>query len=112
MFENNSVNKKHKGIKNYSPAMDFENFANRIVSLNNCDTFIKPPADFKEVSRLTLADGETQQEKVVKTKFSQFNDKRFYFSGGITSLPVVSIQVVFSIWISIISKQTNADYKQ
>ena len=24
----------------------------------------------------------------MKTKFSQFNDKRFYFSDGITSLPL------------------------
>ena len=59
--------------------MNFEIYASRIVSLNNCDTFIKPRADFKEVSRLTVFEGEIQQKAVVKTKFSQFNDKVFYF---------------------------------
>ena len=75
-------------MKNGSPGMAFENYASRIVSLNNCDTFIKPPADFKELSRLTVFEGEMQQKMVVKSKFSQFNDKRFYFSNGITSLPL------------------------
>ena len=64
--------------------MNSEIYANRIVSLNNCDTFIKPPADFKEVSRLTVFEGQIQQKAVVKTKFSQFNDKMFYFLEGIT----------------------------
>ena len=36
----------------------FENFVDRINSLINFDTFQKPPADFKEVSRLTVSDGE------------------------------------------------------
>ena len=49
--------------------MDFEHYASRIVSLNNCDTFIKPPADFKEVSRQTVFETEMQQRTVVKTKF-------------------------------------------
>ena len=64
--------------------MNSEIYASRIVSLNNCDTFIKPPADFKEVSRLTVSEGQIQQKAVVKTKFSQFNDKMFYFLEGIT----------------------------
>ena len=29
-----------------------------------------------------------QQKTVIKTKFSQFKDKRFYFADGITSLPL------------------------
>ena len=64
--------------------MNSEIYASRIVLLNNCDTFIKPPADFKEVSRLTVFEGQIQQKAVVKTKFSQFNDKMFYFLEGIT----------------------------
>ena len=64
--------------------MNFEIYASRIVSLNNCDTFIKPRAGFKEVSRLTVFEGEIQQKAVVKTKFSQFNDKVFYFLEGMT----------------------------
>ena len=33
--------------------MNFENYANRLVSLTNFDAFEKPPADFNEVSWLT-----------------------------------------------------------
>ena len=40
------------------------------------------------MSRLTIIDGEMQQRTVAKTKFSQFNDKRFYFSDRLTSLPL------------------------
>ena len=43
MFEDIFVNKKQKGIKKGSPGMDFENYVSRIISLNNCDTFVKPP---------------------------------------------------------------------
>ena len=68
--------------------MNFENYANRIVSLTNFDFFEKPPAEYKEVSRLTVDRGKMQKETLLKTKFFQFNDKKFYFFDGITSLPV------------------------
>ena len=73
--------------------MGFENFANRINSLTNFDTFEKPPADYKEFSRLTLLDGEMQKKTVTKNKFSQINDKRFYFADGITSLPLCQLDL-------------------
>lgn len=63
--------------------MEFENYANRIESLINFNTFQKPSAEFKEVSRFKVFQGEM----VKKTKFSQLNDKRFYFPDGILSLP-------------------------
>ena len=88
MFEDSFINKNHKRIKNGSAKMAFENYASKILSLNNCDTFIRPPADFNKVSRLTVFDNEMQQKTVVKAKFSQFNNKRVYFSVGITSLPL------------------------
>ena len=68
--------------------MNFENYGERLVSLTNFDTFEKPPADYKEVSPLTVFQDNTQKKTVTKTKFSQFRDKRFYFSGGITLLPL------------------------
>ena len=40
------------------------------------------------MSRLKLVNGEMQQKTVIKTKFSQFKDKRFYFADGITFLPL------------------------
>lgn len=63
--------------------MEFENYANRIESLINFNTFQKPSAEFKEVFRFKVFQGEM----VKKTKFSQLNDKRFYFPDGILSLP-------------------------
>ena len=66
--------------------MNFENYASRIASLTNF-IFENSPGENKEVSRLTVHQGEkTQKRTLVKTKFSQFNKKRFYFSNGITSL--------------------------
>ena len=84
----NSINKNHKGIKKVHHEMDFQNYANRILSVSDYGFFEKPERDVKEVSRLTVVDGEMQQKTIVKTKFSQFKDKRFYFSDGITSLPL------------------------
>ena len=63
MFEGRDINKKHKGIKKQSSDLGFENFSDRINSLINLDTFQKLPADFKEVSRLTVSDGEMQKKK-------------------------------------------------
>ena len=87
MFEDKNINKKHKGIKKGSSELGFENFSQIIKSLNNFDTFEKPPADFKEVSRFTVRAAEMRKETVVKSKLSQVNDKRFYFLDGILSLP-------------------------
>ena len=87
LFENSHVNKKHKGIKKGSPGMNFENYAGMITSLTKFDTFERPPVDYKEVSKLTIFHGEMQKKTSVKTKFSQFNDKCFHFSDGISSLP-------------------------
>ena len=39
--------------------------------------FEKPKADMKQMSRLTVIDGEMQQKTVTKSTFSQLNDKRF-----------------------------------
>ena len=67
--------------------MEFNNFAGRIKSLLNLDTFQKPPATYKEVSRFTDFQGEMVKKTVQKTEFSQLNDKGFYFHDGIMSLP-------------------------
>ena len=87
MFEDKNINKKHKGIKKGSSGLGFENFSQRMKSLNNFDTFEKPPGDSKEVSRFIVKAGEIRKETVVKNKFSQINNKRLYFPDGILSLP-------------------------
>ena len=87
MFEDKGINKKHKGIKKGSTGLCFENFSQRIKSLDNFDTFENPPADFKEVSKFTVKAGEMRLKTVVKNRFSHINDGMFYFPDGILSLP-------------------------
>ena len=41
MFEDKSINKKHKEIKKGSTGLGFENFSHRIKTLVNFDTFEK-----------------------------------------------------------------------
>ena len=67
--------------------MEFHNFAGRIKSLVNFTTSQKPPAEYKEVSCFTLCQGEMVKKTATKTKFSQLNDKQFYFPDGVVSLP-------------------------
>ena len=86
-FRSENVNKKHKGIKKGSVGMNFENFAERIKQLYDFDTFFKPKNDTKPVVRISLKKGEMTTHKIVKTKFSQLNDKRFYFPNAMISLP-------------------------
>ena len=86
-FKNRKINKKHKGVRRDTPGMDFERYASRIRDL-----------------RLDLDQDNVQQDKIVqkrlqvkntemimtssnKVRFAQLNDKRYYFSDGIVSLP-------------------------
>ena len=88
VLQNFKLNKKHKGIKKGSSRMEFESFSKQINSLVNFDTFEKLPAEYKQVSRLTVDKGEMVKKKVTKTKFLQMNYKRFYFPNGVHCLPI------------------------
>ena len=88
LLKDRYLNKKHKGIKKGSSGLGFENFAQRIKSLVNFDTFEKPLNAQKQVSRLTLVTGEMVKKTVTKIKFSQLKDKKFYFPDGILLLPL------------------------
>ena len=54
--------------------------------MDDFDTFQKPPIDLKEVSRLAVKAAKMKKETVVKNKFCQINDKKFYVPDGILSL--------------------------
>ena len=86
-FESDNVNKKHKGIKKGSAGMEYENYAERIKPIVDFETYEKPKADLKEVARISVKKGEMTTHKITKTKFSQLNDKRFYFPNGVISIP-------------------------
>ena len=86
-FKSEKVNKKHKSIKKGIRGMEYENFAERIKPLYDFDSYQPPKAGTKEVVRISVKKGEMTTHKIVKTKFSQLNNKRFYFPSGILSLP-------------------------
>ena len=86
-FKSTNVNKKHKGIKKGSLGMDYENYAERIKPLYDFASFKKPKADMKSLIRISVKKGEMTTYKIIKTKFSQINDKSFYFPNAIVSLP-------------------------
>ena len=86
-FKSESINKKRKDIKKGAVGMDYENFAERIKPLFHFDTYVKPKADTKSVVRISVKKGEMSTYRITKSKFSQLNAKRFYFSNAVVSLP-------------------------
>ena len=67
--------------------MDFENYAERIKPLYDFQSYKKPKVDNKNIVRISVKKGEMTTHTIKKNKFSQLNDKRFYFPNGIVSLP-------------------------
>ena len=60
--------------------MNFENnYASWMVSLTNVDLFQKPPAENKEVARLTLDRGEMQKNIAKNKIFRNFMTSGFTF---------------------------------
>lgn len=77
LLKDRYLNKKHKGIKKGSSGLGFENFAQRIKSLVNFDTFEKPLNAQKQVSRLTLVTGEMVKKLSQKSNFLNLKIKNF-----------------------------------
>ena len=86
-FKSELINKKHKGIKKGAVGMDYENFTERIKPLFHFDTYVKPKDDTKSVVRISVKKREMATYRITKSKFSQLNDKRFYFQNAVISLP-------------------------
>ena len=51
------------------------------------ESYKKPKKDTKAVVRISVKKGEMTTHQLVKSKFSQLNDKRFYFPNATVSLP-------------------------
>ena len=86
-FQSQRTNKKHKGIKKGALGMNYENYAERIKPLYDFKSFEKPKTEKKKVVRFTVKKGDMATTQVEKKRFSQINDKRFYFPYAIVSLP-------------------------
>ena len=85
-FKNKDINKKHKGVKKGTPGMMFENYANRIKRLRY-DLNEHPSVERIKQKRFEVRNTNMKMTTVSKTKFARLNDKRYYFSDGIVSLP-------------------------
>ena len=86
-FEIQSVNKEHKGLKKGASRMEFEDYAKRINSIREIETFGQLPKEKQKQNRFTIKNNQMILEEIEKFKFSQISDKRYYFSDGIVSLP-------------------------
>ena len=89
-FIDSSFNKKHKGLSKSVRGMDFDSYSSRLSDLTEYfDNFIIKPNQVKRIEqkRFQIKDESMQMTTIHKVQFGQLNDKRFYFSNGITSLP-------------------------
>ena len=86
-FESQNVNKKHKGLRKGGLGMVFENYSKRINSIKKFETFGQLPQKKSKQNRFLIKKNEMILEEIEKSKFSQINYKRYYFSDGIVSLP-------------------------
>ena len=86
-FKNRKINKKHKGVRRDTPGMFFESYAARIKNLRDDLDFVRK--DEKKIiqKRLQVKNTNMTMTSVNKVQFASLNDKRYYFSDGIVSLP-------------------------
>ena len=84
-FKNRSINKKHKGVRRDTPEMNFQSFTERIKVLRETDS---EQTNIKMLQkRLLVKNTEMKVASVSKAQFANLNDKRYYFSDRIVSLP-------------------------
>ena len=66
--------------------MDFDSYSERLADLNEFSKFLKKPKKIEQ-KRFQIINDSMQMKSVSKIQFGQLNDKRFYFSNGLISLP-------------------------
>ena len=89
-FMDTTDNKKHKRLHKSFPGMDFDSYSSRLSDLTEYYTefLTKPnPVNQIEKKRFQIVDESMQMKTVSKAQFGQLNEKSFYFSNDITSLP-------------------------
>ena len=85
-FKDKNINKKHKGVRKNTKGMDFQRYADRIKDLR-LDLKAEIVQEKVIQKRLQVKNTEMIMTSSNKVKFAQLNDKRYYFSDGIVSLP-------------------------
>ena len=67
--------------------MDFDSYSERSSDLNEfSNVFLKKPVKIEQ-KRFKIINESMQMKLVIKVQLGQLNDKRFYFSNGLISLP-------------------------
>ena len=84
-FKDRNINKKHKGVRKDTKGTNFESYAARIGKLREIDEKKKQKKLVQK--RLQVKNTNMIMSSVNKVQFSSLNDKRYYFSDGIVSLP-------------------------
>ena len=70
--------------------MDFDSYSNRLFDLTKySNEFLTTPNKVQQIEqkRFQVINASVQMKSVSKVQFGQLNDKRFYFSNGLVSLP-------------------------
>ena len=86
VFRNKAINKKHKGLKKSTPGMNFEAFSSRITDIREYYFSEKLPKTIKQ-KRLQIKNTTMKMASVNRKQFAGLNDKIYYLTDGVTSLP-------------------------
>ena len=87
-FDDQSNNKKHKGIKKGTPGMDFSAYCSKLANISDYfESYICENKTKIKQKRFQIINDAMQMNTVNKIQFGQLNDKRFYFPNAIVSLP-------------------------
>ena len=84
-LKDRKINKKHKGVRKDTTGMNFESYAMRINTLREFDD--KKEEEKIVQKRLQVKNTNMTMTSINKVQFARLNDKRYYFSDGIVSLP-------------------------
>ena len=74
-------------LREGASGMKFEDYAERINSIREIETFAQLPKEKQKQNRFTIKNNQMILEEIEKSKFAQINNKRYYFSDRILSLP-------------------------
>ena len=86
-FIDHSDDKRHKSLKKSIPGMDFDSYSTRLTDLTEySNEFLTKPNKVEQIEQKVINES-MRMKSVSKVQFRQLNDKRFYFSNGIISLP-------------------------
>ena len=67
--------------------MEFKDYAERINSIREIETFRQLPKEKQKQNRFTIRNNQMIPEEIEKSKLSQISNNRYYFSDESVSLP-------------------------